>query len=276
MITGAKSYIGESLSHYLMKWPEEYTVHTLDVVGDGWKKADLSGYDAVFHVAGIAHQKETAENRDLYYQVNRDLALELAQKVKQAGVGHFIFMSSMSVYGMDEGVITPQTVPNPNSHYGRSKLEAEQGLEQLADSDFSVAILRPPMVYGKNCRGNFQQMRKLVMSSPVFPDLDNRRSMISIGNLCSFVRLILDNGDKGVFCPQNREYVNTTHMAKIIADAAGRRVWFSRVGGLGVKIMIPMVGIARKAFGSLIYQDCEKHDFSYCVESLEESVRNSL
>lgn len=276
LITGSNSYIGESLAQYLRKWQEDYFVKILDVVGDGWKSADLSGYDAVFHVAGIAHQKETAENRDLYYRVNRDLALELAKKAKEAGVGHFVFMSSMSVYGMDQGVITPETKPNPTSHYGRSKLEAERGLEQLADSSFAVAILRPPMVYGKNCRGNFQLMRKLVLKSPVFPALENRRSMISIGNLCAFVRVVLDNRDTGVFCPQNREYVNTTRMARIIAESSGRRIWFSRMAGMCVHAMIPLVGVARKAFATLIYQDWEKHDFGYCVENFEDSVRRSL
>lgn len=276
LITGANSYIGESVSRYLQNWPEEYCVDTLDVVGDGWKEADFSGYDALFHVAGIAHQKQTEENRDLYYRVNRDLALEIAGKAKQEGVGHFVFMSSMSVYGMDQGVITPQTQPTPTCHYGRSKYEAEQGLESLMDSGFAVAILRPPMVYGKNCRGNFQLLRKLAMKSPVFPAMENRRSMISIQNLCAFVRLVIDNRDEGVFCPQNREYVNTTHMVRIIAKEAGRKVWFSSLAGAAVGCMIPMVGVARKAFGTLIYQECEKHNFCYCVEDFEDSVRNSL
>lgn len=276
LITGANSYIGVSLEQYLLHWPDRYAVTTLDVVGDGWKSADFSGYDALFHVAGIAHQKETAENRDLYYRVNRDLALEIAAKAKAEGIPHFVFMSSMSVYGMDQGVITPQTQPAPNSNYGCSKYEAEQGLEKLADANFAVAILRPPMVYGKNCRGNFQLMRKLVNISPVFPAINNRRSMISIRNLCAFVRTVIDRKDAGIFCPQNREYVNTTHMARLIAQNAGRKVWFSRLAGGAVRGMIPLVCVARKAFATLIYENFEKHDFCYCEENFEDSIRHSL
>lgn len=276
LIAGANSYIGVSFEQYLKQWPDDYRVDTLDVIGDAWKTADLTGYDAVYHVAGIAHRKETEENAALYYQVNRDLAVELAKKAKADGVGHFVFMSSMSVYGMDQGIITPDTALKPNSNYGKSKLEAELALAELTDDDFRIAVLRPPMVYGKGCRGNFQTMLRLVAKSPVFPVVNNQRSMISIGNLCSFVKMVVDNGWFGVFCPQNREYVNTTHMAKIMAGALGRRVWFSRMAGAAMKMLLPVFGTARKAFSTLIYKDWEQHDFCYCIETTDASLRDSI
>lgn len=276
LIAGANSYIGESFANYMQQWPDRYRVDTLDVIGDGWKQASLAGYDVVFLVAGIAHRKETEENASLYYQVNRDLAVALAEKAKQNGVRHFVFMSSMSVYGMDQGVITPDTLPSPKSHYGKSKLEAEQNLARLENEHFRIAVLRPPMVYGKNCRGNFQLMLKLAKKSPVFPVVSNRRSMISIDNLCAFVRLVIDGEEAGVFFPQNREYVNTTEMVRIMAKTLNRRIFFSRLAGVAVGAMMPVVGMARKAFSTLIYQDCEKHDFCYCEDSFEESVRKSV
>ena len=276
LIAGANSYIGESFANYMQQWPDRYRVDTLDVIGDGWKQASLAGYDVVFLVAGIAHRKETEENASLYYQVNRDLAVALAEKAKQNGVRHFVFMSSMSVYGMDQGVITPDTLPSPKSHYGKSKLEAEQNLARLENEHFRIAVLRPPMVYGKNCRGNFQLMLKLAKKSPVFPVVSNRRSMISIDNLCAFVRLVIDGEEAGVFFPQNREYVNTTEMVKIMAKTLNRRIFFSCLAGVAVGAMVPVVGMARKAFSTLIYQDCEKHDFCYCEDSFEESVRKSV
>ena len=276
LIAGANSYIGESFANYMQQWPDRYRVDTLDVIGDGWKQASLAGYDVVFLVAGIAHRKETEENASLYYQVNRDLAVALAEKAKQNGVRHFVFMSSMSVYGMDQGVITPDTLPSPKSHYGKSKLEAEQNLARLENEHFRLAVLRPPMVYGKNCRGNYQLMLKLAKKSPVFPVVTNRRSMISIDNLCAFVRLVIDGEEAGVFFPQNREYVNTTEMVRIMAKTLNRRIFFSRLAGVAVGAMVPVVGMARKAFSTLIYQDCEKHDFCYCEDSFEESVRKSV
>ena len=276
LITGANSYIGVSFENYMSRYSDDYQVDTLDVIGDGWKQADISGYDVVFHVAGIAHQKETAENAELYYRVNRDLAVEIARKAKAAGIGHFVFMSSMSVYGMDSGIITPDTVPVPVSNYGKSKLEAEKALAELQDDHFAVAVLRPPMVYGKGCRGNFQLMLRLVEKSPVFPAVENRRSMISVLNLCAFVRLVIDGHETGIFFPQNAEYVNTTKMAKVMAEKLQRSVLFSKLAGLGVKMLAPVVPAARKAFSTLIYQDCEQFGFRYCEEGLADSVRNSI
>ena len=276
LISGANSYIGISLERFLSQWPEQYQVDTLDVIGDGWKSADITGYDAVFHVAGIAHQKETDENRHLYFEVNRDLAVEMARKAKSAGIPHFIFMSTMSVYGKESGVITPATQPDPQNGYGQSKLEAEEAMHAMEDAHFRVAVLRPPMVYGKNCRGNFQTMKKLVEKSPVFPAVNNQRSMISVDNLCSFVRLAVDEQLCGTFFPQNREPVSTTAMARIIADTLGRRVWFSRPAGIAVQALAAVYPTARKAFSSLTYEGCEQHDFRYCVEDFEESVRRSV
>lgn len=276
LITGANSYIGTSFENYMSQWPDQYRVDSLDLLDSAWREKDFFGYDAIFHVAGIAHQKETDENKALYYKVNRDLTLEVAEMAKRAGVTHFVFMSSMSVYGMERGVITPYTKPAPTTHYGRSKQEAEEGLEKLESPNFSIAILRPPMVYGKGCRGNFQLMLKLVHKSPIFPAVQNQRSMISIRNLCSFVRMAIDKKFNGVFFPQNREYVNTTEIARLMSNAVGRRVWFSRLAGLLVTILIPFVSAAGKAFGSLIYRDCEQFDFCYCEESFAESVSGSI
>ena len=276
LISGACSYIGISLERFLSQWPEQYQVDTLDVIGDSWKSADIAGYDAVFHVAGIAHQKETAENSHLYFEVNRDLAVAMARKAKNAGIPHFVFMSTMSVYGMESGVITPDTKPQPKNSYGQSKLEAEDAMHAMEDESFRVAVLRPPMVYGKNCRGNFQTMKKLVEKSPIFPAVKNQRSMISIDTLCSFVRMAVDEQLCGTFFPQNRASVSTTAMARIMADELGRRVWFSRLAGIGVQILATFYPTARKAFSSLTYEGCEQHDFIYCVEDFDESVRRSV
>lgn len=276
LITGANSYIGTSFEKYMAQWPEEYEVSTVDMIDGSWREKSFAGYDAVYHVAGIAHIRQTRENEQLYYKINRDLAIEVAQKAKADGVRQFVFMSSMSVYGMEKGIITPATQPAPTTPYGKSKLQAEQALARLEDERFRIAVARPPMVYGKNCKGNFQLLLKLVQKSPVFPAVNNQRSMISIENLCAFVRMVIDNKDSGVFFPQNREYVNTTEMAAMMAEILGRRVFFSRLAGAAVGALMPVFGMARKAFSSLTYQDCEKHDFRYCKEDLAQSVRKSI
>ena len=98
LITGANSYIGTSFERYLKEnCPDEYIVDTVDMVDGSWRTQSFEGYDSVFHVAGIAHQKETKENAHLYYEVNRDLAIETAQKAKADGAKQFVFLSSMSI-----------------------------------------------------------------------------------------------------------------------------------------------------------------------------------
>ena len=159
----------------------------------------FSGYDSVFHVAGIAHIKETIKNRDLYFSVNRDLAYEVAKKAKEDGVRQFVFLSTMSVYGLNTGIIDNNTPEAPKNAYGRSKLEAEKLIRELEAANFQVAIIRPPMVYGKGAKGNYQRLSKFAQKSPIFPDYNNQRSMLYIDNLCEFVRLIIIHVSTGIF-----------------------------------------------------------------------------
>ena len=276
LITGSGSYIGESFKEYLKQYGEEYSADTLDMQRADWREHDFSGYDVVYHVAGIAHRKETSENAHLYYEVNRDLALEVARKAKSEGVSQLIFLSSMSVYGVEKGVITPDTPLAPKTNYGRSKMEAEEGMAELASEDFAICTLRPPMVYGKGCKGNFVSVVSLVRKLPFFPRVENRRSMIYIDNLSSFVKMAIDRELSGVYFPQNREYMNTSQMAMGIAEGLGKKCRLSRLLGFGVKLLMPFVSMAKKGFGTLIYENTESLDFEYIVISAEDSVKKSV
>ena len=250
-ITGAGSYIGTHIALHLSA-DEQFEVAELDV-SRPWDRELLYGFDAVIHVAGIAHQKETDENRALYTTVNRDLALEVAAAAKAAGVRQFVFFSSMSVYGLTTGSITKDTAPAPNTAYGQSKWEAEQGLVQLEDEGFRVAVLRPPMIYGRGCRGNYPRLAALATSLPVFPKVTNQRSMLYIGTLCSFVKSLVESGKGGLYFPQNRAYVNTTVLVKNVAACHGKRILalpgFNRL----LRLLENKVGLVGKVFGSLTY-----------------------
>lgn len=254
LITGAGSYIGRSFESHLGAFPEAYQVETLDMMGEGWKEADFSGFDAVFHVAGIAHIQETAENAALYYQVNRDLAIATAQKAKDAGVGQFVFLSSMSVYGREEGCITRSTVPQPKSNYGKSKLQAEEGLEKLRGETFRIAVLRPPMVYGEGCKGNYQSLVKFAKIMPFFPNYRNQRSMLHIDGLCNAVREIIDSCADGLFLPQDPEYVCTCKMVQSIAKSMGKNMPLLGMLNPAVSLVKRCTNMGRKAFGDLYYE----------------------
>ena len=262
LITGANSYIGTSFEKYIKdNYPEQYEIDTVDMIGDGWREKSFSGYDSVFHVAGIAHSdsgKISAEKEKLYYAVNTDLTIETAKKAKADGAGQFIFMSSAIVYGESapigkDKLITKDTPVSPANCYGDSKVQAENGIRPLNDEAFKVVILRPPMIYGKGSKGNYPLLAKFALKTPVFPYVKNERSMLYIGNLCEFVRLMIENEESGIFWPQNAEYSNTSELVKLIAEANGTRVRLVKGFGWALKLLSHMTPIVNKAFGSLRY-----------------------
>ena len=259
LITGAHSYIGASVADYLARWPEKYAVDTISVRGEKWKQADFSGYDAVFHVAGIAHADVghvSQERKAEYYAVNRDLTLAVAEKAKADGVGQFLYMSSAIVYGDSapigkRKVITKDTPVAPANFYGDSKVQAEKGLKKLESDAFRVAVLRPPMIYGPGSKGNYPTLSKMARKLPLFPKVDNQRSMLYVENLAECVRLLIEQGIGGIFWPQNREYSNTSQLVALIAKAHGKHIVLVPGFTWALKILSHCTGLVNKAFGSL-------------------------
>lgn len=257
LITGATSYIGTNFKKYLEKWPEKYSVVSISLRDGKWINEKFSEYDVLFHVAGIVHKKEKPGMESLYLKVNRDLAVEVAKKAKEAGVKQFVFMSTMAVYGDGgktgkEFIITKDTKPNPTTNYGKSKIEAEYELNKLSNANFKVVVLRPPMVYGPNCPGNYTRLVKLALKSPVFPMIENKRSMVHIDKLCQYVQEYIDYEDEGVFLPQDDEYVCTSKMVKRIAEAHGRKIWMTKLFNPLLRVM--KFGMVNKVFGDCVYE----------------------
>lgn len=269
LITGANSYIGESVRDYLMTSPDLYDVQIKDTIGWYPQESDFKGFDVVFNVAGIAHIKETSKNRHLYFDVNRDLVIKIAENAKKAGVKQFILLSTMSVYGLTVGKIDKSTQTNPVNAYGKSKVEADEAIEMLSDDSFKFACLRPPMVYGKGCKGNYQSLRKFALKSPIFPDYRNQRSMIYIGNLCDFVKGCIDFERNGLFFPQNEEYIRTSDMVKQIAEFHGKKIKLIKVFNWAVKRS--SFNVVNKVFGDLVYEPVDLVN----IYSFRESIRLS-
>lgn len=281
LITGEHSYIGNSLRRYLASFPEGYEVETISVRDDGWKQRSFSGFDAIVHCAAIVHQKSSKDDpaaAELYDRVNVRLSAELARKAKSEGVRQFVFLSSESVYGLTAPygktvVITPDTIPIPKDNYGISKLKAEQGILALSGEDFCVSVLRPPMIYGKGCKGNYNTMAKLALKLPAFPSISNQRSMLYIDNLSELIRLIVENGSGGIICPQNAETVNTCDMMARIAEAHGHKLVLIPGFGWTMKLLRYASGAVDKAFGSLCYdQAMSAYSENYCVKDFHTSI----
>ena len=281
LITGANSYIGTSFEKWVAQWPEDYQVETVGTRNGEWKELDFSPYDVVFHVAGIAHQDAKADQEELYYKVNRDLTIEIAQKAKAEGVKQFIFMSSMIVYGASSKIgetkaITKDTVPEPINFYGNSKLQAEQGILPLQAEGFNIVVIRPPMIYGKDSKGNYPLLAKFAKITPVFPNIENKRSMLHIDNLTEFIRLMIEHSENGIFFPQNREYVKTAEMVKIIAAVKGKKIWLTKIFNPLLVVLGGKVNVINKVFGSLLYsQDISSYKYDYQLNDLRASIINT-
>ena len=277
LITGANSFVGTSFERYISEnFSNDFYIDTIDVKDSTWRDRSFSGFDTIFHVAAIVHIKETAENRQTYFDVNRDLTVEIAKKAKAEGVGQFVFLSSMSVYGLTTGVITKDTKPTPNTAYGISKKEAEEVILALSDSHFKIVVLRPPMIYGSGCKGNYLLLRKLALKLPLFPKVNNNRSMLYIGNLVEIVRLVIENDEEGVFYPQNTEYTNTSEMVKLIALTNHKKVYLVSGFNWILKILSHVTDLVDKAFGDLTYDETMScYPGGYERYSLEDSIRET-
>lgn len=278
LITGVNSYIGNSFQKWVQQWPDEYSIDCISLRDDYWKEKDFSKYDVVFHVAGIAHVSANPKSEDLYYKVNRDLTIETAKKAKSESVKQFLFMSSIIVYGDSSHinhnrVIDMNTVPEPSNFYGRSKLQAEQGITPLQDDKFNVVVIRPPMIYGKGSKGNYPKLAKASQKLPIFPDVDNQRSMIHIDNLCELIKLMIDNEESGLFFPQNSEYVKTSEMVRLVAEAHGKKIRLVKIFNGILKLMAGKIEIFNKVFGNLVYEkSMSEYKWNYRIRDLKESI----
>lgn len=255
LVIGAGSYIGRAFLQYMRQFPDQYDAGSMSLRDGTWRAADFSRYDVILHAAGLAHIKETEENRAQFFAVNRDLTEAVAEKAKAEGVSQFIFLSSVSVYGRYEGVLTPDTPPHPSSGYGLSKLEAERFLQGMGTGTFRPVILRLPMVYGPDCRGNYQTLVKLARLLPVCPDYRNQRSAISIDCLCACLREVIDSRAQGIFVPQDPEYFCTCQEIRRIAAQSGKKLPLVPALNFGPAILRRFTVTGKKAFGNLVYCD---------------------
>ena len=289
LITGANSYIGVSFEKYVAeKYTDQLSIETIDMIDGSWRQKDFSFYDIVYHVAGIAHAdvgNVSDEVKAKYYAINTDLAIETAKKAKAEGVKQFVFMSSAVVYGDSAPYgkpkrITKDTEASPANFYGDSKWQADKGVRELVSDQFVVTVLRPPMIYGKGSKGNYPTLASMAKKLPIFPDVQNERSMLYIENLCEFLAQVMLRGEGGIFCPQNAEYTRTSEMVKLIAEVVGHKIAVSKawnwVISLASHIPGKPAGLANKAFGNLSYdQSMSKYDFEYQLVSLQDSIERT-
>lgn len=271
LILGANSYIGTSFENYIyQKYPEDYEIHTISLHGDTWRHENWSSYDSILNVTGKAHadiSKLSEEQKQEYYAINCDLAVETAKKAIEDGAAQYIYLSSIIIYGDSSNSRTPvritaDTKPAPSNFYGDSKWQAEQKLQELfrtaekTTGHTRLVLLRLPMIYGPGCKGNYKTLVKISQKLPLFPTYHNERSVLHIDHLTEYLRNLVDSGTGGLYLPQDDTCRSTPDMVFELAEAAGRRMYHAAWMNPFVRLAFYLPGkpgrLARKAFGTLV------------------------
>lgn len=224
MITGASGFIG---SNFIERYKDKYNIIPMDLLKVKPEEIDFNGVDAVLHLAALVHQMQGAP-REKYFEVNTELTKRVAEEAKKQGVKHFVFYSTVKVYGYDGDlynhsmILNEESECNPvNDPYGESKWEAEKILRNLENDNFKVGIIRPPMVYGKGVKGNMESLINLIKLFPILPfNYDkNRRSLVNIENLMYLTTLVIDKEVQGVFLPLDEKNISLKEIVEGIETA---------------------------------------------------------
>lgn len=283
LIIGKNSYIGNHIDEWLTS--KGHIVVQLDVLTDEWRNFDYSPFDAIVHVAGIVHRPD-CRDWNLYKRVNTDMPIEIAKTAKSQGVKQYVYFSTMGVYDsckkFKTSLIDENTplIHDSSSLYAKSKLLAEDGLKQLQDAAFDVAIVRPPSVYGKGCKGGYiSGFTKIVKLLPIIPRayLDGRQSFVYIDNLSECVRIVLENRFGGVFCPQDDEIPNANELFEAIANGLGKKYRDSKILGLCMRL-VSFIPLVKKAYGGIGYSQSlsQIKGFNYQVVPFKEGMRRTV
>lgn len=258
LIAGKNSYIGCHIGEFVRTKEPDSDVRYISVREDDWKTCDLSAFDAVVFAAAIVHRKDITDET-LYHQVNAQLPYEFARKAKAQGVKRFLFLSTAGVYDSDKTlpntmIISADTPLEPDSLYGKSKLEGEKLLGTLADEDFLVSIVRPMNVYGKDCPGNYIPMfKKLTRLTPVLPKafLDVKQGMVHVEHVAKLCYLALKADHGGVYHAQDDEPVSSYEIMQALAKGMGKKRLSLPCHGL--MKLFSKVGPVIKLFGGVAY-----------------------
>jgi len=258
LIAGANSYVAQS---FLKLYGNQFECNAISVRDGAWRDFDLTSYDAILWCAAMVHQKQRKEERERWFAVNRDLPAAFAEKAAAAGVRRFVFLSTMAVYGQDEGVIDSNQVPapKPGDFYAQSKWEAEQKLCALGNERFSIAVLRPPMIVGEGAPGNYARLIKLVRILPFFPDYPNERSVCPLKLLCEVIAKLIETEGKSQTGGDTSIYpvMSTAGLAREIAIRQGKILRFTKAFNPLIRRLLPCSKTLNKLFGTLWYKSVD-------------------
>lgn len=256
LVSGASGFIGQ---YIVPRMSKQYDVSTMSLRHE-IDESGLNGVHAVLCLSGIAHQKKNT-SPDLYFKVNRDLVIDLATKAKKNGVTQFIYLSSVKVYGDNKGeYFDLKSATIPTDPYGKSKLEAEFRLKEMEEANFSVAIIRPPLVYGPGVKGNLEQLIRLLKKLKLLPfkDISNKRSMVYVGNLYEMILKVINEKASGIFIAGDRTPHSTTELVSSMKEALNTNNKLIRLPS-GIRLLLKNLkpGIYNRLFGDFVIDNQE-------------------
>lgn len=284
MITGASGFIG---TNFIERYKEKYNIVPVDLLKIKPEEIEFKNVDTVLHLAALVHQMNGAP-REKYFEINTELTRKIAEVAKKNKVKHFVFYSTVKVYGYDGDlynhnfVLNEYSKCNPiNDPYGESKWEAEKILGEIESDNFIVSVIRPPMVYGKGVKGNMETLIKLIKKLPILPFdyTKNRRSFVNIDNLFYLTSLVIDKEKEGIFLPLDEKSLSLKEMIEGIEE------------GLKIKrIKVPMIqpffwiltkikpNIMVRLYGSLQFDNSETREKLEYIPliSYEKGIKNML
>jgi len=266
VLTGSNGFVG---SYFINHYKDKYDIKKFSFLNDKLEILDLNRIDVVFHLSALVHQMGGASANE-YERVNVIQTVNLAKKAKASGVKQFIFMSTVKVYGEEtESAYTENSVCHPEDEYGRSKLKAENELLKLEDEAFKVSIIRTPIVYGYGVKANIKNLVNLVQKISILPfsGIENRRSMVYVGNLCHLVDEVirfrvkhgmteechpeLDSGSQNIFLASDDEPLSTLKLIKLIAKNLDKKVYLIKIPFFEALLKLLKPSFHKRLYGSL-------------------------
>lgn len=223
LVTGATGFVGQYAVPILK---QKYDVNTFSFQTQNLSDIDFKPIKTIVHLAGMAHKMEKVEPLE-YFKVNHELTVQFAKVAKEKGVKHFIFISTIKVYGDHKEKVLYDVNSSclPTDPYGESKWKAEQDLMALASDKFVVSIIRPPLVYGYHVKGNLQNLISLIRKYPYVPfgNIKNRRSMVYVGNLTALISCIISSCTGGVFLAGDAKTYSTTELVNMMINKSNAK-----------------------------------------------------
>ncbi|ADG94190.1 NAD-dependent epimerase/dehydratase [Arcobacter nitrofigilis DSM 7299] len=250
LITGSSGFIG---NYFINKYKNKYNIKTFSFLKDDINSLDCNGIDIVFHLSALVHQMGGASASE-YKRVNVTQTLNIAQKAKESGIKQFVFMSTVKVYGEETTCkYTENSICSPEDEYGKSKFTAELELRKLEDENFKVSIIRTPIVYGYGVKANIKSLVNLTNKVPVLPfgKIENKRSMVYIGNLCHLVDEVIKQQKSGIFLASDDEPLSTTRLIELIAKNLDKKICLIKIPFFESLLKLLKPSFYKRLYGSL-------------------------